>query len=198
METARESEYPRQGAGDPHGPIWAPAESDVPNRKRRWFWKAGEEQYLYSLDELVDLYYHSVGRNTNLLFGMVIDDRGLVPEADAARFGEFGAAIERRFRAKMGETAGRGDDLLLDLGGSKPVSHVIIKENIAEGERVRAYVLQGLVGGTWLDLAHGTCIGHKRIERFRRVRLSQIRLRCLASVAPPSIASLAAYDVTAD
>ncbi|MBL7223526.1 MAG: hypothetical protein ISS72_06725 [Candidatus Brocadiae bacterium] len=40
-------------------------------------------------------------------------------------------------------------------------------------------------------LATGTCIGHKRIERFEAVEAAKVRLR----IAPPIIRKLAAYHV---
>ena len=60
-------------------------------------------------------------------------------------------------------------------------------ENILEGERVREYVIEGLVGDQWKELCRGTSIGHKKIDRFSPTEVSKVRWRCLKSVAEPRI-----------
>ena len=70
------------------------------NRNHQWIWIAGTDHLLYSVGELVERYYLSVGRNTNLLIGMVINDKGLVPEADVRQFTVFGGEIRRQFSQK--------------------------------------------------------------------------------------------------
>jgi alpha-L-fucosidase len=42
----------------------------------------------------MDKYTISVGRNSNMLLGIVADRRGLVPDADVKRLDEFGLAIK--------------------------------------------------------------------------------------------------------
>ena len=61
-------------------------------------------------------------------------------------------------------------------------------EDIAHGERVRKYVLEGQVGGnTWQTLATGSCIGHKRIELIKPTDAAAIRLRVTEAQATPMI-----------
>ena len=59
--------------GNPDGKYWIPAESDFPNRHGAWMWKAGEEKNVMTPKELMARYYTSVGRNSNMLIGMVIE-----------------------------------------------------------------------------------------------------------------------------
>lgn len=47
--------------GNPNGTLWVPGECDVPVRNHDWFWKAGGEQKLYSLEQLVQMYTNSIG-----------------------------------------------------------------------------------------------------------------------------------------
>ncbi|WP_458788465.1 alpha-L-fucosidase, partial [Vallitalea sediminicola] len=60
-----------------------------------------DEDTIKSLDELMGIYYYSVGRGTNLLMNIGPDRRGLVPEKDSKRLLEFGAEIKRRFSSPM-------------------------------------------------------------------------------------------------
>ena len=71
--------------GSPFGKIWCPGESDFPIRRNNawnggWLWREGQENYLFTVNELTDKYYSSVGRNSNMLIGMVVDTSGLIPK----------------------------------------------------------------------------------------------------------------------
>ncbi|UVI29356.1 alpha-L-fucosidase [Paenibacillus spongiae] len=185
---------PIYGSGNPEGAVWAPAEADMPNRRDQWFWYEGEEHLLHPVDKLVECYYDSVGRNANLLLGMVIDNRGLVPEADVKQFTEFGEEIARRFCGIRGEITGEGHELILDLLSPSTVNQVVIMEDLSKGERIREYRIDGLAGGEWKTLCEGISVGHKRIECIDSVLVSQIRLTITRSFGMPHIRTLAAFD----
>jgi len=69
-------------------------------------------------------------------------------------------------------------------------------EDIAKGERVREYTLEGLVpGGTWKPLCSGECIGHKRIQKLDGVEVAAVRLKIGKSQAEPIIRRLAVFNV---
>jgi alpha-L-fucosidase len=100
--------------GDENGTSWIPAECDVSIRPG-WFYHASEDTKLRSVDDLMSIYYGSVGRNCNLLLNIGVDRRGLVNENDIARLMEFRAARESALGtilAKGSITASnvRGDD----------------------------------------------------------------------------------------
>ena len=68
-------------------------------------------------------------------------------------------------------------------------------EDIAHGERVREYVVEGLVpGNRWEKICDGISIGHKRIQQFEPIEAAKIRLRCTKSVATPKIRNLFVFD----
>ena len=48
-------------------------------------------------------------------------------------------------------------------------------ENILLGERVRDYLIEGLVGDQWKPLARGSSIGHKRIDTLTPTLLTKVR-----------------------
>ncbi|WCR26715.1 alpha-L-fucosidase [Paenibacillus thiaminolyticus] len=175
-------------------PGWVPAECDVPIRKRHWFWHPNDEHSLHTLDHLMDLYYRSVGHGTTLLLNVSPDHRGLLPEPDTERVLEFGAAIRRRFGRPLGSASGTGSELELVLDEEALVDHVVSMEDIAYGERVRAYTIEAEVGGEWKPVAGGSAIGHKKIDRIEPTRTSRIRIRVTEEAAEPHIRSLAAYS----
>ncbi len=147
------------------------------------------------MEDVLDIYYRSVGHGATLLLNVSPDNRGLLPDADAARVIEFGDEIRRRFGQPIGRTHGEGSELLLHLDAARSVNHVILMEDIAQGERVRDYVLEAYIQGHWKELVRGSAIGHKKIDRFAAVETAALRLRVLASVEKPMIRSFAAYHV---
>jgi alpha-L-fucosidase len=68
-------------------------------------------------------------------------------------------------------------------------------EDIAQGERIRQYVVEGLVGNAWRKLCAGTAVGHKKIDQFDAVQVRQVRLRMIKAAAAPQIRKLAIYNV---
>ncbi|MEI6073151.1 MAG: alpha-L-fucosidase [Verrucomicrobiae bacterium] len=189
--------------GTPDGKFWAPGEAVMPNHDQikgfqgGWFWLEGDDHTVYSVDHLIECYFSSVGRNTNLLLGMVIDNRGLVPEADRKRFAEFGQQLKNLYSHRIAEAHGSETSLLLQLPEGKPVNMVSLMEDIAQGERVRKYVVEAHIGGRWVNIAAGTCIGHKRLERFEPVMASELRLTITESAALPAIKEFSAWSVPA-
>lgn len=185
--------------GAPDAPYWCPGEADFTLRHNGsfqggWFWHAGEDERMFTVDELMHKYEASVGRNTNMLLGIVIDDRGLVPEADARRIAEFGAEINRRYGTPMLRMSGAGYTHAVLFETPTAVDRVVLREEIARGERVLEYRIEGRQGDAWSTLAEGSCIGHKRIERFDPVVLDELRLEVVRAKAEPQIAELAVYE----
>lgn len=194
--TARESMFTSDMMTWMEGtPAWVPAECDVPIRKRHWFWHPDDEASLRSLEDVLDIYYRSVGHGATLLLNISPDNRGLLPEVDVERVIEFGDEIRRRFGQPVGQTSGEGTELLLKLEFIQSVNHAIIMEDIAHGERVREYVLEAYSHGEWKELVRGSAVGHKKIDRFDTVETDQLRVRILSSVEQPLIRNLAAYHV---
>ncbi len=184
--------------GDVDGTVWSPGMVDVPlrgaNRVHNWFWKPGQDHAAYSKDALVKMYYNSVGRNSNLILGEVINADGLVPASDIKRLAEFGKEISARFAKPAAETKGEGSELVLAVPGDGKIDHVVIMEDIAHGERVRAYEVEALAaGGEWRKLCAGTSVGHKRIQRFAPVEAAKVRLRVTKAAAAPQIKKLAVF-----
>ena len=180
--------------GVPGGKLWSPGMVDTVLRNHYWFWRPKTEHKIESLERLVKFYYQSVGRNCNLILGLTPNPTGLLPEADGLRCAEFGKEIRRRFDKPIAETKGSGGEVVLALPKPQKIDHVTIMEQITQGERVRAYAVEGLDGGgKWQKLCEGISIGHKRIQRFEPVEATKVRLRVTESVARPQVRSLAVY-----
>lgn len=165
--------------GDPAGRDWCPAMADAPIRNHEWFWEPDDEHKLYSVEALVAMYFDSVGRNSTLILGGVVDREGRVPSADVARLAAFGEAVRARLGASVAATSGRGRSLQLTLPDDASFDLVVLQEDVRAGERVRRFRVQvgdGGDGSGWRELCRGQCIGHKFLARVPRTRAQRLRL----------------------
>ena len=78
------------------GPDWLPPEVDVSIRPG-WFNHPHEDGQVHSLERLLDIWYHSVGRGACLNLNLPPDRRGLIHENDAARLRELRLVLDRTF-----------------------------------------------------------------------------------------------------
>ena len=185
--------------GRPDAPFWCPGESDFTLRYNSsfeggWMWHEGQDSLMFSLDELMEKYETSVGRNTNMLLGVVIDNRGLIPDADVRRITEFGDAIREHYGIPAVQTSGKGSNVTLKLPAPTLVDRVILQEDIAKGERVLTWHLEGVrPDGSVVVLCDGTNIGHKRIAKFDPVEVVSLRLVVDTYKAKPIIRNFAAF-----
>ncbi|ADV42844.1 alpha-L-fucosidase [Bacteroides helcogenes] len=183
--------------GDPAGKYWVPAMADSPlrgaNGRHEWFWEPDDENNVYSLEALMDIYEKSVGRNATLIMGLTPDPDGLIPAGDRQRLKEWGEEINRRFGMPVAKTTGQKKSLALNLGKKQVISSCVIQENIAKGERIRRYQVEVKVNGKWQAVCDGEAVGHKRIETFEPVETTGVRLKVVEAVALPDIINFSIY-----
>ena len=183
--------------GDPNGSVWLPNEVDVSIRRPNWFWRPDGEKVLTE-DQLLSIYYRSVGRGAQLLLNIPANSDGLLPELDSQVARSFGDEVRRRFSHPLAETTGRGSVLTLNLPTASRADTVVLQEDTRYGERIRAYKLEGLVGGQWQPLGEGSAVGHKRIQPIPAAsssgKIAAIRLSVTAAASTPVIRSLAAFS----
>jgi alpha-L-fucosidase len=86
--------------GDPAGKRWVPPETDVSIRPG-WFYHASEDSKVKSADELVKIYFESVGRGSNLLLNVPPDRRGLVHENDVKALQGMRATLDALFAKNL-------------------------------------------------------------------------------------------------
>ena len=185
--------------GDPDGKYWMAAMSDAPlrgyNGRHEWFWEPGDEEHIYPLDKLVDMYYRSVGHNSTLIMGLTPDDKGLLPDPDVRRLKEFGNEIRQRFSDPAGSTSGTGKEIYLKLKHKTEVNTIVLRENISKGQRIREYSVEAMLNGKWVKIAEGSSVGNKRIQEIKLVEAKEFRLIINKSVAEPRIKEFSLYYI---
>ena len=184
--------------GDPDGKYYMPAMSDAPlrgyNGRHEWFWVPGDEAHIFPLDNLMNMYYKSVGHNTSLIMGLTPDANGLMPEPDVLRLKQWGDEIKRRFSNPIISVSGN-NKIIAKLLKRQLINQVVLEEDITKGERVRKFILEGKTKKGWQTIFEGSCIGHKFIHRFDDLEVSAVRLNVTESKGEPQIQSFEVFNV---
>ncbi len=186
--------------GDPNGSVWRPAEADTSIRPG-WFHHPAEDGRIRSVDNLVDLYCSSVGRNSKLLLNVPPTREGLLHEGDVERLSAFQGRLSKMFETDLAagmrlrwRRAGRVKAVAeIDLRPSSRIGIVRLSENIAHGQMVSRYTVSGFDGAAWRELSGGTTIGYARIDRFGPVKVQRLRVTIEDAVAPPEPIVVRAY-----
>jgi alpha-L-fucosidase len=106
------------GRGHENGSHWIPPETDVSIRPG-WFYHAREDASAKSVQQLVDIYFQSVGRGTSLLLNLPPDRRGLIHEVDTARLVEFRRILESAFAHDLLTEAARAGKATLAASSTR-------------------------------------------------------------------------------
>lgn len=202
--------------------IWYPAEVNTSIRPG-WFYHEDEDDKVKSLDELLRVYYGSVGGNASLLLNIPPDRRGLFHEQDVLRLCELGTALNRTFHLNLAaeatataseteqgfdtsclfdgdpttfwapETGTEQAVIHIDLQMEQTFDHIVLKEHHM-GQRVEKFEIEYFDAGKWKLLINGTIIGRKRICRFDAVAGRLLRFTIKASRWWPNIAAFEVYS----
>jgi alpha-L-fucosidase len=195
--SVRTGEEAEAGGGEPR---WLPAECPCRMRERNWFFSDRDEHTLKSLDELMGIYYYSVGRGCNLLLNIGPDRRGLFPDKDSRRLLEFGETVAKRFERPaltLKDFKPEKNRAVFETDESVLVDHAVIQEDLAKGERIRRFriaVTPFPYGREEVTVYEGYSVGHKAICRFPLVRAKRIAFEIVESSGPVSLRSLDLYN----
>lgn len=205
--------------GDPSGTIFSIGEADVSIRPG-WFYH--EDQDPKSLEELVEIYFHSVGRGTPLLLNIPPNQDGLFDAKDIERLYEFAAYRNELYKEDLAlgaavsgpalsadfachhltdgfETSSWASDaglpihLELDLGSPKTFDVLELREDLKLGQRIAAFHVQVEVDGVWQEFGTGFTVGHKRLLRGPLVEAQKVRVIITKAQAMPVLAKISLY-----
>lgn len=205
--------------GDPSGTIFSIGEADVSIRPG-WFYH--EDQDSKSLEELVEIYFHSVGRGTPLLLNIPPNQAGLFDAKDIERLYEFAAYRNELYKedlalgAKVSGSALSADfachyltdglktsswasdgglpiQLELDLGSPKTFDVIELREDLKLGQRIACFYVQVEVDGVWQEFGTGFTVGYKRLLRGSLVEAQKVRVMITESQDLPVLTKISLY-----
>ena len=205
--------------GDSSGTIFSIGEADVSIRPG-WFYH--EEQDPKSLEELVEIYFHSVGRGTPLLLNIPPNQDGLFDDKDIKRLYEFVAYRNELYKEDLAlgakvsgpalsadfachhltdglETSSWASDvglpiqLELDLGSPKTFDVIELREDLKLGQRIAAFHVQVEVDGVWQEFGTGFTVGHKRLLRGPLVEAQKVRVMITEAQSMPVLTKISLY-----
>ena len=205
--------------GDSSGTIFSIGEADVSIRPG-WFYH--EDQDPKSLEELVEIYFHSVGRGTPLLLNIPPNKDGLFDDKDIKRIYEFSAYRDELYKEDLAlaakvsgpalsadfachhltdglETSSWASDtdlpiqLELDLGAPKTFDVLELREDLKLGQRIAAFQVQVEVDGVWQEFGTGFTVGHKRLLRGPLVEAQKVRVMITEAQDLPVLTKISLY-----
>lgn len=199
--------------------IWYPAEVNTSIRPG-WFYHADEDDKVRSLEELLHIYYRSVGGNATFLLNVPPTGSGLFHEKDVERLKEMGECLEKIFAVNLLEEAKitadsqeegygvegvrtddyaafyktedgvRQADIMITFPHPVRISHVVMKENICLSQRIESFVITDGKGDV---LYRGKTVGYKRIAVIPEVETDILHVRITDSRMCPTLAFLGVY-----
>ncbi|PKU64665.1 alpha-L-fucosidase 1 [Dendrobium catenatum] len=148
--------------GDPRGTDWVPPECDVSIRPG-WFWHESEKPK--PLNQLIDIYYKSVGRNCVLLLNVPPNTTGLVSEIDVKRLRQFRSAIDKIFK----EDIARGS--VVKASSERGGEHGgFAASNVVDGDEETYWTPEeNKKGSYWIELR-----GLNQTAKFNVVRIQEM------------------------
>ncbi len=159
-------------------PKFLPTECDCRMRLQNWFYSDSDVHTVKSLDELMGLYYYSVGRGANLLINIGPDRRGKLPKEDKEALQKFGEQIRKNFGASLDCEVTAEERKLTVTMEPQLVNHVVLSEEIdpdceIEYFEIKAYPYSY---GVPVTVFRGTTIGHKAICPFPTIRTNRMEI----------------------
>ncbi|HEX9564636.1 MAG TPA: alpha-L-fucosidase [Gemmatimonadaceae bacterium] len=186
--------------GDPRGTVWRPGETDVSIRPG-WFHHPAEDARVKSVDNLVDIYFTSVGRNSKLLLNVPPTPDGVLHDVDVARLRGMRVRLDGMFATdvtasapRRWQSSGRSATLELELRAPASIAIGDVREDITRGQLVSRYRLDGSMGTDWFPLSSGTTVGYRKLDRFAPVTVRRLRLTIEDAIGDVSAVELRAFS----
>lgn len=161
--------------------MWYPAEADV-SIHRGWFYSKHPKRK--KAEDLVDIYFNTVGANASLLMNVPPSKKGVIEERDVRTLKKFRQGIDEWFGEKLDfhseqesyELTDNENELVFSFGRLETIKTMVISEYLAKSQRVEKFEVYAEKGGECRRVHCGTVIGSKRIIRFDCLKTDRIRL----------------------
>lgn len=152
--------------GDPKGSQWIVGECDVSIRPG-WFYHSNQDSLVKSPQQLVDIYYKSVGRNGTLLLNIPPTPEGLFHPTDIAHLKAFREIIDETFARDLAAGAEVSAD------GVRAKHPRFSPQNLTDGDPQSYWAAPDEATTATLEIALGEATRFDRIVLQEPIRFGQ-------------------------
>jgi alpha-L-fucosidase len=174
-----------------------PVECDFRMRRENWFYSDSDEHTVKTLDELIGIYYYSIGRGANLLINIGPGRDGLLPKKDSERLAELGNFIKETFENPVSsDFIKNNSSYIIELKEPALIDHCVIKEDIEMLEGVEQFIIKAYPYsyGPPVTVYFGKTIGHKAVCRFPSFFTKKAEVIIEKSRYPEKISEILLYE----
>lgn len=196
---------------------WYPAEVNTSIRPG-WFWHGSENDKVRPLDELIRIYYNSVGANATFLLNIPPTKDGLFHENDVKRLSEIGEYLKNAFSNNIAPCSeitsvgnniaplvinddyntyfigkGRNEEITIEWKENHHIGHIVLKENIKLSQRIEKFSIEAETDGECREIYSSTVIGYKRIIPLN-ITTNRIHILINDSRVAPTLSFIGIYE----
>ncbi len=174
-------------SGNPLGKFYRPQLSCTTDALSTGGWMWTGPRKIQPLERRMKAYYETIGRGAGLIVNLTPDRRGLIPEDLVNAAKKMGDEISRQFGNPIALSELEDKVQVLKFGGMQTIDHVVLMEDLTQGQKIAEYSLEAKVNGSWINIVTGQTVGHKRIDQFAPVTATALRFSVTKSVAENAV-----------
>ena len=206
-------------SGKIDGECFIPAEVDVSIRPG-WFYHKDQDDQVRTPENLMKLWFSSVGSNTGLLLNIPPDRRGLLHENDVASLIGFKKLLDKSFENNLAigskitpssvregclaedilgdvvyapSDKDRTPEIIFELDGEKEINTFVISERIELGHKITGIEFYAFVNNEWNLVSKNKCVGYKLAEHFDTLKTSKFKIKVTEAFDTPVLYGFGLY-----
>lgn len=202
--------------------IWYPVEVNTSIRPG-WFYHQEEDDKVRSLEELSQIYFHSVGGNGTFLLNIPPNKEGLLAKEDVERLKELGEFLRKAFKRNLVEEAVLAVDsykegfeienvrepgygkyfstregitsctIDIEFEEETVIHYLILQENIEMSQRIEGFSVWAETDGNLREVYRGKVVGYKHIAQLKGIRTKFLQIKIHDARVCPTVAFLGVF-----
>ena len=202
--------------------IWYPVEVNTSIRPG-WFYHQEEDDKVRSLEELSQIYFHSVGGNGTFLLNIPPNKEGLLAKEDVERLKELGEFLRKAFKRNLVEEAVLAVDsykegfeienvrepgygkyfstregitsctIDIEFEEETEIHYLILQENIEMSQRIEGFSVWAETDGNLREVYRGKVVGYKHIAQLKGIRTKFLQIKIHDARVCPTVAFLGVF-----
>ena len=202
--------------------IWYPVEVNTSIRPG-WFYHQEEDDKVRSLEELSQIYFHSVGGNGTFLLNIPPNKEGLLAKEDVERLKELGEFLRKAFKRNLVEEAVLAVDsykegfeienvrepgygkyfstregitsctIDIEFEEETVIHYLILQENIEMSQRIEGFSVWAETDGNLREVYRGKVVGYKHIAQLKGIHTKFLQIKIHDARVCPTVAFLGVF-----